>query len=76
MGLSQCPPAGGLGRAAGAGGAPRGTHRELAHLPAVHPFVLRLRRDGVGQFLEEKGPLWAPAQRGGRAQGDLDAGRG
>ena len=55
---------------------PRGTHRELAHLPAVHPAVLRLGRDGIGQFLEEKGPPWAPAQRGGWAQGDHHTGGG
>ena len=75
--LSQCPLAGGTGPGSacgrrwrpGAGGAPGGTHRELAHLPAVHPLVLRLGRDGVGQFLEEKGLPWVPAQHSGQARG-------
>lgn len=52
-----------------ASGGESGTHRELAHLPSVHPLVLLLGRDGVGQLLEDKEQLWAPAQpqRGERA---------
>ena len=74
----------GLGRAAPVAAAgvlgleepPRGTHRELAHLPAVHPLVLRLGGDGVGQFLEEKGLPWVPAQHSRQAWGARHAGQG
>lgn len=38
------------------------THRELAHLPAVHQLTLFLGGDGVGHFLGEMERPWVPAR--------------
>lgn len=37
------------------------THRELAHLPAVHQLALFLWGDGVGHFLGEMERPWVSA---------------